>query len=121
MWQMQWNMETHLLEIKQSHHPWRRNLNQPLRHRLHNRHQDPELLQDMTILRHIHERLMPMRGEIRILQKTIRLRKRILPDDIPRQTPEQIQTVDNLASPLDLVQPSDHRIHHRLDSRLELS
>ena len=73
----------------------------------------------MTVLGDPHDKFMPVGREVRIIQKSIRLRERILSDDIPRQTCIHVQQVDVPARPFEGFKPCDQLVQNGLYARFQ--
>ena len=70
----------------------------------------------MSVLGDIHDHLMPIGREVRIIEESVRFGKRILSDHITRQTCEDVKQVDGLAGPFETFEARDQLVDNGLNA-----
>lgn len=73
----------------------------------------------MTVLRDCHYHFVPGWREVRVIEKSVRSRKRILSNDIACQTCEYVQQVDTSAGSFKVLEAREQVVQDGLYSRLE--
>ena len=73
----------------------------------------------MTVLRDIHQHLVPGWREVWVIKESVRPRKRILSNDIACQTRKHVLQVDVSASPFQGFEPCYQLVQDGLYARLE--